>query len=159
MYGRRAGVERRMGSITQGSTSTARNKPGPTGFTARLGRSLGLSENCQDLEGGALSPPNFRPTLTAQRPPSQSATDFSDSLSLSRTIFAAQEQTAVIDYPEGRCLLPGKNTSLAGATGPLCQHASAADGSVLPAFLGMLRDGSRTSCASFLRYLNRRFAG
>jgi hypothetical protein len=39
-----------------------------------------LSENCQDLEGGALSPPNSRAALTAQRPPSQSATDFSGRL-------------------------------------------------------------------------------
>ncbi len=27
------------------------------------------SETCHDMEGGALSPPNFRTALTAQRPP------------------------------------------------------------------------------------------
>jgi len=93
------------------------------------------SENSQDLEGGALSLLTFRAALTAQRPPSQNATDFSDSLSLLRTIFAVRQSTDAIIYPESHCLVPGKSASLAGATGPLCSHASATDGSVLPAFL------------------------
>jgi hypothetical protein len=39
-----------------------------------------LSENPPDLEGGALSPPNARTALTAQRPPPDKAAGFPDSL-------------------------------------------------------------------------------
>jgi len=78
----KAGVERRMGSITQGSTSTARNKPGPLDSPPGSAGASGYPKTAKIWRRRVVAA-QFPTTLTAQRPPSQSATDFSDSLSLS----------------------------------------------------------------------------